>query len=116
MPSLLQLQSGSALKLLENLNEHCRVAAADQLGNPCFWKLEFPETGLDLPPKAVSLFAFGEVEIGCQLGEPLELDGIEILVITVDDLALIRRVIGHRGALLVLELFGIVPELAFGLL
>ena len=43
---------------------------------------------LDLEPEAVAFFPFGEVEVGREFGKPLGLDGVEVLVVVLDDLLL----------------------------
>src|SRR5262249_48947499 len=61
-------------------------------------EFQLAEGLLDLSPEAVALLALREVELGGELGEPLGLDGIEIIVVTLDDLLLVRGIIGHRPA------------------
>jgi hypothetical protein len=69
-------------------------------GDPRLGKLEFSKAVLDAGPEPVAFFSLGEIKLGGQLGQALKLDGVEVLVVTVDDLSLIGRIVGHSTVLL----------------
>jgi hypothetical protein len=82
------------------------IASLKQELDSLLGKLEFPQTLLDSGPEPVALLSFGEKKIRRQLGKSLKLDGIEVFVVSIDDLSLVRRVVGHSTTLLTLGLRG----------
>jgi hypothetical protein len=94
------IRLAAAFQFFENTDQLGGIAFLEKKLYSLFGKLEFPQTLLDAGPEPVAFLAFGEVEICRELGKALKLDGIEVFVVSIDDLALVRRVVGHSTALL----------------
>src|SRR5205823_4703966 len=86
-------------ELFENAGEERRLFLVHEVLDAARGKLKLSQDLGDLGPESVALLPLGEVQVGDQVGESLNLDRIEILIISLDDLLLIGRMVGHDNSL-----------------
>jgi hypothetical protein len=94
------IRLATALEFFENTDQLGGIASLQQELYSFLGKLEFPQALLDSGPEPVAFLSFGKEEVCCQLRKALKLDGVEVFVVSIDDLSLVRRVVGHSTALL----------------
>ena len=88
---------GLALNFPKDPGQQGGIAFLHEVGDSGGGKLQVLKGFFNARPEAFTGFPLGKVDLGDEFGQLLGLDRVVVAIISLDDFALIRGVVGHVG-------------------